>query len=44
MPVEAYVICTAPRSGSTLLCRMLGATGIAGQPVRISTSPIWQNG
>ncbi|MEJ6394942.1 Stf0 family sulfotransferase [Gymnodinialimonas sp. 2305UL16-5] len=30
--VEAYMICTAPRSGSTLLCRMLGDTGVAGQP------------
>ena len=29
---SAYVICTTPRSGSTLLCRMLSATGIAGQP------------
>jgi len=28
----AYMICTAPRSGSTLLCRMLAATGIAGDP------------
>jgi LPS sulfotransferase NodH len=31
-PVRAYVICTAPRSGSTLLCRMLAATGVAGNP------------
>ncbi|MEM1431334.1 MAG: Stf0 family sulfotransferase [Pseudomonadota bacterium] len=30
--VDAYMICTTPRSGSTLLCRMLAATGIAGQP------------
>ena len=29
---DAYVICTAPRSGSTLLCRMLAATGVAGRP------------
>ncbi|WP_245453460.1 Stf0 family sulfotransferase [Aquibium carbonis] len=29
---EAYVLCTAPRSGSTLLCKLLAATGIAGRP------------
>jgi LPS sulfotransferase NodH len=29
---RAYVICTAPRSGSTLLCHMLRATGVAGWP------------
>lgn len=29
---DAYIICTAPRSGSTLLCRLLAATGVAGQP------------
>lgn len=29
---ESYVICTSPRSGSTLLCKMLCATGVAGQP------------
>lgn len=28
----AYIICTAPRSGSTLLCRMLKDTGVAGAP------------
>ncbi|MEZ5715175.1 MAG: Stf0 family sulfotransferase [Paracoccaceae bacterium] len=28
----AYVICTAPRSGSTLLCNLLAATGVAGNP------------
>lgn len=27
-----YILCTAPRSGSTMLCRMLAATGIAGAP------------
>ncbi len=31
-PFDAYIICTAPRSGSTLLCRMLAATGLAGRP------------
>ena len=29
---EAYVICTSPRSGSTLLCKLLVATGVAGLP------------
>lgn len=28
----AYVICTAPRSGSTLLCHLLAASGVAGRP------------
>ncbi|MET1414212.1 Stf0 family sulfotransferase [Roseibium sp. HPY-6] len=29
---QAYVICTSPRSGSTLLCKLLAATGQAGDP------------
>ncbi|MBB4303039.1 LPS sulfotransferase NodH [Rhodobium orientis] len=29
---ESYVICTSPRSGSTLLCSLLEATGVAGVP------------
>jgi trehalose 2-sulfotransferase len=29
---ESYVICTSPRSGSTLLCKLLAATGVAGNP------------
>ncbi|MEH6675719.1 Stf0 family sulfotransferase [Phenylobacterium sp.] len=28
----SYMICTAPRSGSTLLCRLLAETGVAGKP------------
>jgi len=28
----AYMLCTAPRSGSTLLCKLLAATGVAGRP------------
>lgn len=31
-PAPAYILCTTPRSGSTLLCRMLAASGIAGAP------------
>ena len=29
---ESYVICTSPRSGSTLLCKLLASTGITGKP------------
>ena len=29
---EAYVICTSPRSGSTLLCELIRHTGVAGSP------------
>ncbi|WP_269584667.1 Stf0 family sulfotransferase [Roseibium sp. Sym1] len=29
---QAYILCTSPRSGSTLLCKLLSATGIAGHP------------
>ena len=28
----SYVLCGTPRSGSTLLCEMLAATGVAGRP------------
>jgi LPS sulfotransferase NodH len=31
-PTAAYLICATPRSGSTLLCEALAATGIAGRP------------
>lgn len=30
--VTGYLLCTAPRSGSTLLCGLLTATGVAGVP------------
>lgn len=29
---RAYLVCATPRSGSTLLCQMLAATGVAGRP------------
>lgn len=29
---DSYVICTSPRSGSTLLCSLLAATGVSGNP------------
>ena len=31
-PDLAYLVCATPRSGSTLLCEMLRATGLAGNP------------
>jgi LPS sulfotransferase NodH len=31
-PDLAYLVCATPRSGSTLLCEMLRATGVAGNP------------
>jgi LPS sulfotransferase NodH len=30
--LASYVLCGTPRSGSTLLCEMLAATGVAGRP------------
>jgi LPS sulfotransferase NodH len=32
-PAVAYLVCATPRSGSTLLCEMLRATGVAGTPL-----------
>jgi LPS sulfotransferase NodH len=31
-PVLSYLVCSIPRSGSSLLCGLLGATGVAGAP------------
>tara|TARA_R110001606_G_scaffold273891_2_gene422421 strand:- start:4112 stop:4876 length:765 start_codon:yes stop_codon:yes gene_type:complete len=31
-PATAYIICSTPRTGSTLLCRLLESTGVAGRP------------
>jgi trehalose 2-sulfotransferase len=31
-PERSYLICATPRSGSTLLCQALAATGLAGRP------------
>jgi trehalose 2-sulfotransferase len=31
-PETSFLVCATPRSGSTLLCELLGATGIAGRP------------
>lgn len=30
--MRSYILCTSPRSGSTLLCRLLEKTGVAGCP------------
>jgi trehalose 2-sulfotransferase len=43
----SYIICTSPRSGSTLLCRMLAATGVAGDPESLfygTSLDDWKNG
>ena len=31
--ISVYMLCTSPRSGSTLMCRMLHDTGVAGRPL-----------
>src|SRR5215212_4925645 len=31
-PLMAYLVCATPRSGSTLLCELLGSSGVAGTP------------
>ena len=31
-PRVSYIVCSIPRSGSTLLCELLGRTGLAGAP------------
>jgi len=31
-PTLAYFVCATPRSGSTLLCKSIAATGVAGKP------------
>lgn len=31
-PTRTYLVCATPRSGSTLLCRLLHQTGLAGHP------------
>ena len=36
---DAYVICTSPRSGSTLLCKLLAASGVAGRPASYFHEP-----
>lgn len=39
---RSYLICATPRSGTNLLCEVLRATGIAGQPDDYFWSPpVW---
>src|SRR5215213_7140144 len=33
IPTTSYLVCATPRSGSTLLCETLRATGVAGVPL-----------
>ncbi len=40
---DSYVICTSPRSGSTLLCKLLASTGIAGNPASYFHRPSISN-
>jgi len=43
---RSYIICTSPRSGSTLLCKLLAATHISGDPASYFHNPSivdWQN-
>lgn len=37
---DSYVICTSPRSGSTLLCSLLFASGVAGNPKSYFHKPV----
>lgn len=39
MTINSYIICTNPRSGSTLLCGLLAQTGVAGQPESFFRGP-----
>ena len=36
---DSYVVCTSPRSGSTLLCKLLAATGVSGNPASYFFDP-----
>lgn len=41
---QSYIICATPRSGSTLLCTLLAATGVAGNPnsfFRTESLSVW---
>jgi LPS sulfotransferase NodH len=41
---DSYIICSTPRSGSTLLCGLLAATGAAGEPDSYfmgELDPVW---
>ena len=36
---DTYILCTSPRSGSTMLCSLLAATGCAGRPASYFHEP-----
>jgi LPS sulfotransferase NodH len=38
-PFTSYVICTSPRSGSTMLCKLLAETKVAGNPGSLFHKP-----
>ncbi|MCC5971192.1 MAG: Stf0 sulfotransferase [Pararhodobacter sp.] len=43
--MDSYILCATPRTGSTLLCDLLSATGVAGAPDSIfmgNPDPFWQ--
>ena len=45
-PSQSCIICSTPRTGSTLLCSLLASTGIAGQPqsyFRQEDTQMWAN-
>lgn len=42
-PYTAYILCTSPRSGSTLLCSLLRATGAAGHPASWFHDPSFED-
>jgi LPS sulfotransferase NodH len=42
--MDGYILCATPRSGSTLLCDLLAATGVAGDPDSYfmdDVDPVW---
>src|SRR5208283_74902 len=41
--MRGYVICTEPRSGSVLLCRMLTSTGVLGRPAEYFNAAAFRN-
>ncbi len=41
---DSYIICATPRTGSTFLCDLLAATGVAGAPDSFfmrDVDPVW---
>lgn len=44
LAMDGYIICATPRTGSTLLCDLLDATGVAGKPdsfFMADVDPVW---